>query len=61
MINMTLMWYFGIHLKYEIKGLWYAKLTMEYTVWLFYSVLVYCVSWEKVAKKAQERQEYEMV
>jgi multidrug resistance protein, MATE family len=60
-INMTLMWYFGIHLGYKLKGLWCAKLTMEYTVWTFYSVLIYCTNWEKVAKKSKERHQYEMI
>ena len=31
-INMTLMWYFGVHLDLQVKGLWYAKLTMEYII-----------------------------
>jgi len=53
-INITLMWYFGIHLGYEIKGLWYAKLIMEYCVWTFYSLLIYFTDWEKRAKLSRD-------
>ena len=48
-INMTLMWYFGFHLDVKMNGLWYAKLNMEYTVFICYFFLVYCTNWKKVA------------
>ena len=52
-INITLQWHLGVNLGMGIKGLWIAKVILEFFIFIAYVALVYLVSWEKCAEKAK--------
>lgn len=54
-INLTLQWHLGVRLGMGIKGLWIAKVILEFFIFGAYILLVYCVNWEKCAQKAKDR------
>ena len=56
-INLSLIWLFSFHFDMKIKGLWLAKVCMQYTVFICNFILVSCTNWQKVSDKSAKRQE----
>jgi hypothetical protein len=40
-----------------IKGLWFAKLVLEFYILTAYYMLIKCSNWEKIAQESDERQQ----
>ena len=56
-INLTLMWFFGFHLGLGLKGIWCAKLCLEFYIMTAYFVLIQCQDWEKICEESSQRQQ----
>mmetsp|Transcript_42311 Transcript_42311/g.64894 ORF Transcript_42311/g.64894 Transcript_42311/m.64894 type:complete len:206 (-) Transcript_42311:19-636(-) len=55
-INLTLQWYFAIHLDLRILGLWMAKQFLELYIMTAYIILINVQDWDRISKESHERQ-----
>ena len=55
LINLSLQWYFALHLQMGLTGMWIAKVIMETCVFLGFNALIYITDWQKISQESKER------